>query len=307
MSTNSTLMSTKVRRWFDLPHLLHNYRRRMPLVLVNGLAEQPETWFANKTYLSRQFDVKIPEILVYDGAALHDWIDSGGEVSVEYLADRLARFLDEFVQRPPYNLVASSLGSQVILNYATRCPEKVSKLVLICPSGFHGDESLPMIEGVKRSNYESLVKSVFHRDHFVSDGLAQALERKFQDRKWKKGVLRTLRATVGHSVAPLLERVPHPTLVIWGANDRVLSDVPGAIRAAERILKVRQVVIPKCGHAPQIEKSRLVNHLISRYLRDKLKVIPPALEPARFLNQRMEPVKSRPGFLAAPLHFNQGR
>jgi abhydrolase domain-containing protein 6 len=307
MSTNSTLMSTKVRQWFDLPRLLHNYRRRMPLVLVNGLAEQPETWFANKTYLSRQFDVKIPEILVYDGAALHDWIDSGGEVSVEYLADRLARFLDEFVQRPPYNLVASSLGSQVILNYATRCPEKVSKLVLICPSGFHGDENLPMIEGVKRSNYESLVKSVFHRDHFVSEGLAKALERKFQDRKWKKGVLRTLRATVGHSVAPLLEVVPHPTLVIWGANDRVLSDVPGAIRAAQRILKVRQVVLPKCGHAPQIEKPRLVNHLISRYLRDKLKAIPPALDPARFLSQRMEPAKSRSGFLPSPLHFNHGR
>jgi abhydrolase domain-containing protein 6 len=307
MSTNSTLMSTKVRQWFDLPRLLHNYRRRMPLVLVNGLAEQPETWFANKTYLSRQFDVKIPEILVYDGGALHDWIDSGGEVSVEYLADRLARFLDEFVQRPPYNLVASSLGSQVVLNYATRCPEKVAKLVLICPSGFHGDENLPMIEGVKRSNYESLVKSVFHRDHFVSDGLAQALERKFQDRRWKKGVLRTLRATVGHSVAPLLELVPHPTLVIWGANDRVLSDVPGAIRAAERMLKVSQVVIPKCGHAPQIEKPRLVNHLISRYLRDKLKTIPPAFDPARFLSQRMEPVKSRSGFLAAPLHFNHGR
>ena len=74
---------------------------------------------------------------------------------------------------------------------------------MICPSGFHGDENLPMIEGVRRSNYESLVKSVFHRDHFVSDELVQALERKFQDRRWKKGVLRTLRATVGHSVAPL--------------------------------------------------------------------------------------------------------
>ena len=115
-------MSTNVRRWFDLPRLLHNYKRRMPLVLVNGLAEQPETWFANKTHLSRQFDVKVPEILVYDGDVLHDWIDSGGEVTVDYLADRLARFLDEFVQRPPYHLVGSSLGSQVILTYATRFP-----------------------------------------------------------------------------------------------------------------------------------------------------------------------------------------
>jgi abhydrolase domain-containing protein 6 len=297
-------MSTNVRRWFDLPRLLHNYKRRLPLVLVNGLAEQPETWFANRAHLSRQFDVKVPEILVYDGDSLHDWIDAGGEVSIDYLAERLARFLDEFVQGPPYHLVGSSLGSQVILTYATRFPEKVSKMVLICPSGVHGNENLPMIEGVRRSNYESLVKSVFHRDHFVSDELVEALARKFQNRRWKKGVLRTLRATMGHSVGSLLERVTQPTLVIWGANDRVLSDVPGAMRAAGRILRVRQVVIPKCGHAPQIEKPRLVNHLISRYLRDKLRTIPPALDPSRFLSRHEGPLNARDGLLSAPLRLN---
>ena len=132
----------------------------------------------------------------------------------------------------------------------------------------------------------------------------EGLARKFQNRKWKKGVLKTLRATVGHSVGPLLERVPQPTLVIWGANDRVLSDVPGAMRAADRILDVRQVVIPKCGHAPQIEKPRLVNHLISRYLRDKLRTIPPALDPSRFLSQHERPLKARAGFLATPLQLN---
>jgi hypothetical protein len=47
--------------------------------------------------------------------------------------------------------------------------------------------------------------------------------------------------------------------------------------------QVRQVVIPKCGHAPQIEKARLVNQLISRYLRDKLKAVHPALDPRGFL------------------------
>jgi abhydrolase domain-containing protein 6 len=300
-------MPTNVRRWFDLPRLLHQYTRRAPLVLVNGLAEQPETWFANKTALSRQFDLKVPEILVYDGDSLHDWIDSGGEVTVEYLAGRLARFLDDFVQRPPYHLVGSSLGSQVILTYATKFPEKVARIVLICPSGFHGDENLPMIEGVRRSNYESLVKSVFHREHFASDELVQALARKFQNRRWKKGVLKTLRATVGHSVGPLLEQVSHPTLLIWGANDRVLSDVPGAIRAAGRILRARQVVIPRCGHAPQIERPSLVNHLISRYLREKLRAIPPALEPSRFLGRHDELANARARFPVAPPQRHSSR
>lgn len=296
-------MAANVRKWFDLPRLLHHYKRRMPLILVNGLAEQSESWFANRVFWSRHFDVKVPEILVYDGESLHQRIHAGGEVTVDYLSDRLAVYLDEFVQRPPYHLVGSSLGGQVILTYASRHPEKVSKLVLIGPSGLHGSEHLPMIEGVRRSNPAALVQSVFHHDHFASAGLVQTIGRKFADRRWKLGVLRTLRGTVGHSVAPLLEQVPHPTLIIWGAADRVLSDLPGSIKAAARLRRGRQGVIPKCGHAPQIEKPRLVNQLVDRYLRDKLEAIPPALDPRRFLGPERgrESRPDRAGFLATPL------
>jgi len=296
-------ISPNVRRWFDLPQLLHTYKRQMPLVLVNGLAEQPESWFANRSFLSERFDLKVPEILVYDGDALHTRIDSGGEVSIDYLAGRLAHFLDEYVQRPPYHLVGSSLGCQVILTLAARDPDKVSKLVLICPSGLHGTENLPVVEGVKRSDYESLVRSVFHRDHFAIDELAQAFARKFQDRKWKRGVIRTLRGTMDHSVARLLPLIRQPALVIWGANDRVLSDVPGSVRAAEQILRVRQVVIPRCGHAPQIEKAGLINQLISRYLRDRLGPIPANLDARRFLSHARQPIGAPSSSAAAwPRH-----
>jgi len=274
-------MNATVRNLFDL-HRLHAFRAN-PVILVNGLAEQSICWFANRRAWSRHFDVRIPELLVYDGASLHRHIDEGGEVSIDYLTDRLATYLDEFVQRPPYHLVGSSLGGQIIATFAARYPKLVSKLVFICPSGFYGDENLPMMEGVRRSQYDTLVKSVFFRSQFASDELINVIARKFQNREWKKGVLRTLRGTVGHSVADQLEKIPHPSLAIWGANDRVIADIPGSVRAAERILKVRQVVIPKCGHAPQIEKAHLVNQLVTRFLRDGLKAIPPQLDPARFL------------------------
>src|SRR5829696_2288280 len=227
-------MNPSVRKFFDL-HRLRAYKRPAPLVLVNGLAEQSESWFANRTQWSRHFDVKVPEILVYDGDSLHRRIDEGGEITVDYLTDRLAAFLDEYVQRPPYNLVASSLGGQIVLTYAARHPRNVARLVLICPSGLHGDESLPVMEGVRRSQYDTLVRSVFHRGHFASDELIVAIERKFQDRRWKKGVLRTLRGTIGHSVAPLLEKIANPTLLIWGENDHIISDVAGSVRAASQM------------------------------------------------------------------------
>lgn len=273
-------MNPNVSRFFDLNRLV-GYRRQPPLILVNGLAEQAESWFSNRRAWLRHFDVKTPEILVYDGDSLHRHIEAGGEVTVDYLVDRLVTFLDEFVQRPPYNLVGSSLGGQVVATLAARRPDLVSRLVLLCPSGFHGEEHLPVMDGVRRSQYDSLVKSVFHRGSFASEPLIAAIEAKFQNRRWKKGFLRTVRGTVGHSVAPILDQIPHPTLVIWGADDRVLGDVPGSMRAAERLIRGRQVLIPRCGHAPQIEKARLINTLTSRFLRDRLRTIPPLLDPSR--------------------------
>ena len=43
------------------------YGRRQPLILINGLAEQHESWFRNRRYWSRYFDLYLPNILVYDG------------------------------------------------------------------------------------------------------------------------------------------------------------------------------------------------------------------------------------------------
>lgn len=263
-----------------------SYQRPSPVVLVNGLAEQGESWFATRPELSRRYDVMVPELLTYAGASLHRHIESGGEVTVEYLAGRLASYLHDFAPEPPYHLVGSSLGGQVALTYAANFPEKVGRIVLIAPSGIHGAEHLPLMDGVRRGNYESLVGSVFRHPRFASGELVDAMARKFADRRWKTGVLRTLRGTMGHSVANLLDGVTCPCLFIWGADDRVIADVPGAIRAASRIPGARQVVIPNCGHAPQIEKARLVNTLIDRFLRDRLKAIPSPLRSDRFLRER---------------------
>lgn len=293
----------RVPHWLDPSLLIQPRAKRAPLILINGLAEQSESWFPNQGPLARHFDVRVPEILVYDGEALHDRIKAGGEVTVEFLVERLARYLDQIDERSPCHLVASSLGCQVAITYAVENPGRVSRLVLICPSGFHGDENLPAMDGVRRSRYDSLVRSVFHERRFASDRLVKTLERKFQDRTWKRGVIRTLRGTVGHSVEYLLPRVVQPTLLIWGADDQILADVPGAIRAAERIPDVRQVVIPRCGHAPQIERARLVNDLIRRFLKGKLATIPRSLAPERNLADQA-PRETPPDFAApgSPLH-----
>ena len=101
------------------PH--DRYRRSPSLVLVNGLAEQSESWFRSRDAWAAHFDVHMPGILVYDGPVLQERVEKRLPIDVAYLTDRLEEYLDKFVQTPPYHLVASSLGCQMAVEYcATR-------------------------------------------------------------------------------------------------------------------------------------------------------------------------------------------
>ena len=127
------------------------YGRRQPLVLINGLAEQHESWFRNRRFWGRYFDVYAPNILAYegDGPAPPDRGRASRSPSITSSSE-LHTYLDQFVQNPPYHLVSSSLGGKVAVEFAARYPELVNRVVLICPSGMGDKEQLPIMEGVPR-------------------------------------------------------------------------------------------------------------------------------------------------------------
>src|SRR5690242_16466832 len=127
-------MLQQILNWLG-GHSPDTYRRARPLILVNGLAEQGESWYRNRNVWQKHYDVHSPGVLVYDGPIMQARLAGRQPINIDFLADRLAEYLDRFVQSPPYHLVASSLGAQISVEYAARHPEKVDKLVLLCPSG----------------------------------------------------------------------------------------------------------------------------------------------------------------------------
>ena len=241
------------------------YVRRPPLLLLNGLAEQAESWFRNHPFWRRHFDVHMPNLLVYDGAALHRRIDEGLPISVDYLVEQLHQYLESFVQLPPYHLVAASLGGKVAVEYAVRYPEQVARLVLLCPSGLGDEERLPIVEGVRRNDLKALVDSVFYNVRQVDRQLLVYYQRQFANRRWRSGLLRTIRGTMEHCVRDRLADVPQPTLLVSGKEDRIVD--PSHAAAAARLLpKGHYLSIPRCGHAPQMEKPWMINRLVLHFL-----------------------------------------
>lgn len=242
-----------------------DYGRPPRLILLNGLAEQAESWYRNHRYWRRYFDVHAPNILAYEGDALHRRIDAGLPISVDYLVNQLHHYLDEFVQAPPYHLVASSLGGKVAVEFAARFPELVGRLVLLCPSGLGDAERLPIVEGVRRNDPAGVIRSVFANPRFVNPVMVEYYRRVFARRRWKVAVLRTVRGTNDHNVRARLAELIVPTLLVGGADDRIV-DPRHAAEVAGELPHGRFVMIPKCGHAPQIEKAWFVNRLVVHFL-----------------------------------------
>lgn len=258
-------MPSSIKGFLDRIRPRH-YGRRPPLVLINGLAEQAESWYRNRKFWSRYFEVLAPNILSYEGDALHRKIAAREPITVEYLVGQLYTYLDQFVQTPPYNLVSSSLGGKVAVEFAARYPQLVSRVVLLCPSGMGDKEQLPIIDGVMGRDAHAMVKSVFHKPRLADRDVLRYYKSRFANRRWKTGFVKTVRGTLDHCVRDRLKDVQCPTLLVTAAQDKICC--PKTAEEAAKNLPCGQFLkIPRCGHAPQLEKPWLVNRLVVHFLR----------------------------------------
>ena len=257
-------MSSSWKSWFERirPRL---YGRKQPLILLNGLAEQAESWYRNWRYWSRYFDVHMPNLLTYEGDALHRRIREGLPITVDYLVEQLHQYLDQFVQLPPYHLVSSSLGGKIAVEFTAKYPALVSRMVLICPSGMGDTERLPIMEGMKNNDHKKLISSVFHKPRHVDKELLRYYQTKFQSRRWKMGIIKTVKGTNDHIVRDQLKSIQNLTLFLSGEVDRIVDPKVGQA-AAQDLPNGFFSSIPNCGHAPQIEKPWLINRLVVHFL-----------------------------------------
>jgi pimeloyl-ACP methyl ester carboxylesterase len=242
-------------------------RRRPPLILVNGLAEQTESWSCNLAAWRQHFEVHTPNLSDYKGAKLHRRISAGQAIDVAYLVGRLKWHLARFVPRPPYHLVANSLGGKIAVEFTARYPGQVARLVLLCPSGLGDQERLPLIGGLRRNDVQSLVASVFYDPCHVDPGVVATYEKKFANRRWRLGLLRTIRGTMGHRIRDRLADLTHPTMLVVGREDRIVNP-DSAIEASTLLSDGKLIVLDKCGHAPQIEQAERVNRLVIEFLQE---------------------------------------
>jgi pimeloyl-ACP methyl ester carboxylesterase len=209
----------------------------LKVVLVHGLTASTKWWEPTITALASKHDVRVvtlPRVRIVEAAS--------------WLAEQL-----ENGDLRGAAVVGHSSGGTVAVLAATRVPQAVGPLVLVAPAGVFESRS-------RRAYVLPLAGQVLRAPQRLPQMVRDSL---------RVGPLRLWRAAsdlLEVDIAPALPDVRARTLVLWGANDRLLAARLGRI-FAEQIPDARLVVMPDCGHIPMLESPAELHRELLGFLR----------------------------------------
>ena len=195
---------------------------RMPIVFVHGLSASSRWWRA------------VLPLLGGREARLVDLPRFGRSFRPDDVTDWLAA---EIEAEAPVVLVGHSMGGLVCASLAAKRPELVRALVLIAPAGAPELRSL-------QAYARGLVRT------FLS--ARPGLMRRIAEDAIRTGPEALLHGALFATGSSFAGGVSAPTLLIWGARDRLIP-VELAAEWQRAIPQARLVVIDEAGHVPMVE------------------------------------------------------
>jgi pimeloyl-ACP methyl ester carboxylesterase len=219
-------------------------------------------WDAFLDELSNRYRVVAPE---HPGVG-----ESQGLEHLEDLWDLVLYYAElmDALGLPNASVIGHSFGGMVAAEVAATCAERVDKLVLLGPIGlWRDDHPVPDISTIQPHQLPGLL--------FADPSSPVAAQLPSPDPLDPEALFKASLAMAAFNqfIWPLpdkglsrrLYRIKADTLIIWGAQDRLVSpaygpDFAGAIRSA------KLEIVEGAGHVPQLEQPDRVLSLVSSFL-----------------------------------------
>ncbi|MFG2096325.1 alpha/beta fold hydrolase [Streptomyces sp. NPDC048612] len=252
-----------------------------PVLLLHGGgpgASGVSNYARNIAELAKEYRVIVPDLPGYGRSSKGvDRADPFG-----YLADGIRGLLDA-LGLDKAHLVGNSYGGACALRLALDTPERVDRMVLMGPGGVGNSRALPTPglnnllayytgEGPSRLKLERFIRNylVFNAAE-VPDSAIEERYRASIDPEviaspplQRPAGLRTL-WKMDFTRDPRLNRLPVPTLVLWGAEDKV-NRPSGGRMLADRMPNCDLYLVANTGHWVQYERTELFNRLCADFL-----------------------------------------
>jgi pimeloyl-ACP methyl ester carboxylesterase len=218
-----------------------------PLIYLHGASGA--AWLPFLQKLAAKYDVIAPEHPGFGESDTPGWLDNIHDLAYFYLDLFAALKLDRA------HLVGNSLGGYIAAEIAVRNTQRLASLTLAGSAGLFVDGVAQMDSFLATD--EARLRAFFYDPKRAEPMIARVLDPKIEEVALKN------QATVAKLVWQPRSHDPHlhkwlhridvPTLLIWGDHDRMFP-IEHAQAFAKEIPGAKLVVIPKCGHVPQVEK-----------------------------------------------------
>ena len=218
------------------------------LVFLHGAGGSSD-WLPFMETLSHSYDVIVPEHPGYGASDDPDWLERTEDLAYFYLDFLKALDLTDV------HLLGLSLGGWIAAELAIRDTSRLASLTLVDAAGnfVEGAESVDIFlitpeERFRATYYDQDLALSEMKRLMTPENTDTAIKNNFTTAKltWQP-------RAYNPAMLKWLKRIELPTLVIWGANDRAFGPeyadsyqalIPGA----------EKVIIPECGHVPNVEK-----------------------------------------------------
>ena len=230
-----------------------------PLLLLGDFVG-PQTWQPFMDTLALTHEVFLPEHPGFGGQPLPDWLDNISDLANFYL-DLLDALGLEHVK-----LLGIGCGGWIAADLATRNAARIDSLVLSAPAGLHM-KNVPQVDTFLLSEEEGVL-SLFHDRAKGESFLASVMAPDLEDARLQNYEVNARLTWNPRMHDPdlrkWLHRIVTPTLIIWGAQDRIFPQVYGE-EWRRLIPRSRLEIMEDCGHVPQLEAPAAFTHLVDTF------------------------------------------
>ncbi|HEX4112070.1 MAG TPA: alpha/beta hydrolase [Stellaceae bacterium] len=206
-------------------------------------------WLPFHDRLAERFEVILPEHPGYGGGDAPPWLDRVADLANFYL-DAMAQ-----LGLSKVHLIGAALGGWIAAELATRNTGRLASLTLIDAWGLR----VAGVTGIDPfvTPDEEALRDLFADPKAADEAVARMLAPEGEDALLKgKMVTAKLawqpRLNDPH-LAKWLHRIDVPTLIAWGAQDRLLPPAYGAAWQ-QAIAGARLVTVANAGHLPHVER-----------------------------------------------------
>lgn len=236
------------------------------VVLVHGLGASAERWEYVIPYLSKKYHIVAPDLI---GFGYSD------KPSVDYTPELFTKFLFDFLNSiglRKVSLVGSSLGGQIVAQFAGTQDKSIEKIVIVSPSGFMNHSTPTLDAYIMAALYpnQDAVRTAFQMMAAPNKQIDDRIVESFVQRMLLPNAKMAFMSTVlglrnSADMGKKLENISVPTLIIWGKHDSLIP-IKYSKEFTSSIKNCKFVTMEECGHTPYVEEPEKFSKLVLDFL-----------------------------------------